>query len=565
MIKICKALNKLPEIEVKTYDSEGKALAYALSNEFHSESDIVLKNHFIYFLEFFGDPQKQKNYGHNAKIIVIENKYTSKSYLDDFQGHYVLAHRDYLKTCKRVHFFNYNFESEGKSDFAYKDFEEEYINFDKHNESKFWKSYLGYIVIRPLPKGLIGATVLLGYTNDLKRKYSSTREYKVNLWGIEKKIDSMVYLEQDSVIGACATSALFSAFHKVSHMFQTLLPYPNKITISAGMSYFEPGRILPNRDGLDIGQMVKAIDSIGLVSEIRSPKFVNRDNNYNFHNDWTKAYLYAYCKMGIPIVLGLEMHNDNSGIHAITVNGYYDIDNNEIQEKLTNRYEGNNLLKKIINRNVKPVVGFPTLKSSLIERFYAHDDQIGPFSRLGFEEENTIISSWWNKENPTQKIRSNVYAIIVPLENIIRIHFGLVLDKIAIIEFWLKLKFKLSSRDVYWDIYLDYSNEYKKQLVEAKRFELHSEILFDTLPKYIWIAKCYMGENTFDILFDSAEINENFFAIHITFHNSTFKEKLKGLLEKINISNVDEELWNIDLNHLNLFNEACSLQSIKRG
>jgi hypothetical protein len=569
-------------LEVLTYDAGN--LATALSNEYFSalEFKTLKKYHYNYFLEYFGNPSSQNSYGHNATIIVIEKEYTSKSYLDDYQSHYVLAYKEYPKTCKRVHFFNYDYLNAGLKTFTREDFLNECSNHKNHPvESEFWKSYLGYIVIRPLPKGLIGATVLKGYTNDERRKYTATHPYKINIYGIEKTIDSMVYIEQDSMIGACATSALFSAFHQVSSMFQTPLPFPNKITISAGISFSEPNRIFPNRDGLDILQAANTIDALGLVPEIRSPEFDGWDKEH-YNNKWLKSFLYAYCRIGIPIILGIKLENKKQN-HAITINGYRDINELEFKNRLKAHKQSlkseeesfnlkdalqsvKNIFIKSSNENLSdedyPSESELTLKSFFLERFYAHDDQIGPFSRIGFEGNDTIISAWW-EDDINQKLKASLHAIIVPMENIIRIPFELVMTKLAEIDFWLKRKF--NTNNFHSDLYLDYSNEYKKRLREDKAFDvrLNDYSLLIPLPKYIWVAEIYFnGVKVFDLIFDSAEINETCFVVQMNFHNSYIKEYLTKTLSEITSENLSKELWQINIQFLNFLRKTCGLSKI---
>ena len=479
----------------------------------------------------------------------------------------MLAYNNYEKTCRRVHFFSFDYLAKGHDKFVEEDFIKEYQSYDSQDESEFWKSYIGYVVVRPLPKGIIGATVLKGYTNDPKRKYTATREYKINICGIEKSIQSMVYIEQDSMLGACATSSLFSAFHKASQMFQTHLPFPNKITLSAGISITEPNRMIPNRDGLDILQIAKAIDALGLVPEIRSPKFENH-HKIKFNNNWLKAYLYSYSRMGIPIILGFKF-DDQEKLHAITINGYRDLSETETEAnrisflKARGRNETLGEKVKSIFSSKKPEDGI-VLKSYLLERFYAHDDQIGPFSRLGFDGDDKIFSAWWVGDNVDEKQSASLHAIILPLENIIRIHFELVLRKVADIDFWLKRKLSLGD-DLICDLYLDYSNEYKKRVKSMPKFNFSTnpDALLKPLPKYIWVSEFYFkSQKIFDIVFDSAEINETFFASQIFFHNSSMQKVMADMLGRITNEKLKDELWPIDIFVLNFFRQGCGLNKL---
>ena len=134
------------------------ALASALENDFTSANVIKGKNHFIYLTEYLGDV------GINARTILIERDYVSKDYLIDYTSYYSLCFTDYQKRCKRVHFFNCEIV------------EEDFQNFvlSEGDEGRYNDSYLGFIVVKPIPSTVIGYTVLKNYeleNGDILRNY----------------------------------------------------------------------------------------------------------------------------------------------------------------------------------------------------------------------------------------------------------------------------------------------------------------------------------------------------------------------------------------------------------
>jgi hypothetical protein len=343
----------LASIELLEYSQEN--LAYALKNDFISVNDLTAnKFHFRYLLDYFADTHDALA----AKMIVIESDYVSRSYLNDYSSYYSLCFSDeYKKKCKRVHFFNIRFTlDEFKSDIV--DNINKFINND---------TYLGYIVVNNLPTVIIGATVLKTYHNNSHRFYI-TRECEVSLFGKKLRIQSLIFQEQDKVVSACATTALWIAFHKTSSYFQTQHPSPSAITTSAKNSFSYSGRIFPNKEGLDHFQIGNAIESVGLVFELR--------NKVELKNPRiVKSFIYSYCKLGLPVLLGLNINN--KGRHLITISGFrYGPMNDANQEPED--------IKMIANN---------------INMFYAHDDRIGPFSRLPISPsertDGIIETSWW--------------------------------------------------------------------------------------------------------------------------------------------------------------------------
>ena len=461
-------------------------LATSLSNNLTS-SDWVknTKPHYEYLCKYLAETG-----GIGAKTIVIENKYLSKSYLIDYSNFYSTCFNHYERFCKRVHFFSDDFN---KRKFT------ALIKNPGSKLSKIWDGYLGYIVIKPLPKVLIGATVLKTYqsTSIDKRYFPATKKYKVNIFGKELTIKSLAFQEQDTVVGACASSALWSAFNKTSQLFQTPLPSPSDITKSAKNLFYNSGRTYPNHE-LDHYQIGNAVDSIGLVSELR--------NSRNFSvATYLKAFIYSYNKIGLPVLLGIKL--PALGGHLITITGF---------------------------REENPTAYVRTadmaLKADSIEKFYAHDDQVGPFTRLKIESSGKIETAWIDKGTGTNII-ADFSSVFVPIFNKIRLTFENIYSIVRLIDFYFYTS--LPATNIYWDIYLDFSNNYKMHVQEAQNISSSQKykILIEPLPKYIWIAKgLVIDECVIELIFDATEIDTADFCIAINTYNTSLKTFLQANL-----------------------------------
>lgn len=459
-------------------------LAQALSNPLTPADKVKARKHYRYFCEYLGNTGDSLN----AKTIVIEHRYVSKSYLMDYSSYYSTCFSDYSRFCKRVHFFSEELTKKG--------FNAAIKNLASIENTSIWKSYLGYIVVKPLPSIPIGATLLKTYNHTAadKRVFPSTKEYSINLFGKELSITSLAFQEQDSVVGACASSALWSAFHKTSQLFQTPLPSPSDITKSAKNLFENSGRTFPN-SGLDHYQIGNAIESVGLVSELRnSNKFT--DTNH------VKAFIYAYNKMGLPVLLGIQL--EGLGKHLITIVGYK---------------KANDLI--IPRDDVK----MPML-STKIERFYAHDDQIGPFSKLGFNGTGDFVTSWINDTG--SNVSAKLVSVFIPINNKIRLTYEDIYAKVRWIDFYFLQR--IATAQIYWDIYLDFSNEYKKQIRNSSVISGHLKysLLTEPLPKYLWIAKVFLNEECMmELLFDATQIASSDFCIKINIYNDSFRTLIK--------------------------------------
>src|SRR5262249_17736969 len=98
----------------------------------------------------------------------------------------------------------------------------------------------------PLPRTIVGRTCLKTYPHDSRRDFPITRDYEANLFGMPLRVESLAFQEQDSVAAACATSALWSAFHGTGKQFQHPIPSPVEISKAATAHLPLDTRTFPN-------------------------------------------------------------------------------------------------------------------------------------------------------------------------------------------------------------------------------------------------------------------------------------------------------------------------------
>jgi hypothetical protein len=437
-----------PPFEIHTFDKE--AFNKVLENKFLSRDSIKRHNRVIYLERYLSDI--------HAKSMLVENDYTDGEYLDDFASYYVRCHQDYDRRCKRIHFFDKSIK------------EDQFLNVVNGVASKkdievITNSYLGFIVVRPLPQAIIGRTVIVTRKEQPGDSYTCVREYDVNLFGIKLTIKrSLAFQEQDTVIAACATVALWCCFHKTAQMFGTPAPRPADITRVANQ-VIHPSRSFPSR-GLNIQQMCDAIGQVGLEPEVI-------DMNKNRNDVPLVDLIYSYLKMGLPVILGAEV--EGRGLHAITLLGF-----------------------SIGDESVTKKRGFSTV-GSRINRIYAHDDQSGPFSEIRIQKNNnpeaiypTILKCTWEQlsENSEETLFPSV--VIIPVYNKIRVTFIGIQKWINCLHDIIEklLASQISSTEyLEWDTYISTSNELKSCLKQEVISERDREKLFLwPHPRFIWRA-----------------------------------------------------------------------------
>jgi hypothetical protein len=469
-------------------------LFQALTNPFFKADEVALHGCSCYLYGYLSEL--------GAHSIVIEHDYTDADYLDDFAAYYVRCFTSYNRKCKRLHFFRSKRSLLSDRRFM------ELLTGDlpRREESSLRKNYLGFIVARPLPQTIIGRTVLQTFDSERgRRNYPCVRDYQANLFGLDLTVKSLAFQEQDTVLAACATVSVWCCLHKTGHLFGTPIPTPAEITRVANqvVSY---GRPIPSH-GLNVVQICNAIRQTGLEAEVVT---VRPDTPL-------LSLIYAHVKMGLPVILGVEL--EGRGGHAITVAGY-------------SYREGKGVGHEVAPGEVcAPMIGMD------IDKLYAHDDQIGPFSRVLVGPSATVgktifpvlLKGSWT--DPATHKALNMYptVVIIPVYRKIRVTF-------SDIHRWLYMLTQVlsvvhgSRTPLKWDVYLTTSNEYKKQMraTRVATSRVLGENLLKAHPRFIWRAALRMnGEEVLELLGDATDMPRAFPFYSATWFVSSFKTLIR--------------------------------------
>ncbi len=467
---------------------------------------IKSKHHSIYFEEYFSHL--------DTKTIVVEHDYIDKDYLDDFSSYYVRCFDDYERKCTRLHFFSNAFDEDKFAKLL--ESEESILSAEILS-----KSYLGFIVVKKLPNTVIGRSCLKTYNDDHHRNFPIIRPYNANLYGIDLSVESIPFQEQDSVVAACATSALWSIFHCTGLMFHHPIPSPALITKKAS-EYLPTGtldaRIFPNK-GLSIEQMAYAVRDVSL-----EPYLVNPNEQFIL-----QSTVYAYAHSKIPSLLGISLYNTSTkeyiGRHAVAVTGYH-VDDSYVTTVPDSAVH---------------------LKSFRVSKFYVHDDQVGPFARMIFDnniftfniggvsfDDYSLQTFWSDINRQVGNIRAIPSILLIPLYHKIRIPFASILNYIiffnTFIEFLRQNNFLSITNFLEWDIYLTSINEFKSEIFLDKKLVGSglSFILASPLPHYMWRATATNNNQlVLDILFDATDIEQGDILLNIIEYDKTITASIR--------------------------------------
>lgn len=425
----------------------------------------------------------------NNIVFLYENNYTDKHYIEDYTTYYARCFHDYKKTTSRIHFFKIS-----KTITDYKKIVKEafYGNKDILNND----NYLGFIVIRPIPKTFLAKVCLKPYyLNNHSRleKYSITTKYDVSLFGISLNIETIAFQEQDRILSACATTALWSFFHahdKISHIS---LPSSSAITKNAYPEQNGYSREFPNV-GLSTEMICRGLRSCNLIPEY----FEFSNKSVSNRMELLKELIFAYCSSGFPLILGIDVSGDveNKGLHAVTILGY-----SITKQKNTKLYAHD------------------------MDKLYVHDDRYGPFLRIEFEKDSFNVSLDENNGVTSEQIfpkeTYNADTLIIGLYHKIRISYisikttCLMLNK-NMIEFFSSVvdesfedEIKILE-SIKWDISIVTNSDLKKKIINNNDIYAKEVYLVQPLPKYIWSARVMIEDSCeFELLFDATDIEQS--------------------------------------------------------
>jgi hypothetical protein len=445
-------------------------------------------------------PRAQYLYGYlhdiGAQTIVVENVYTDGDYLDDFASYYVRCYAEYDRCCRRLHFFSDSVTTEILAGLV--------VGTLPSDRAKIvGDGYLGFVVARPLPSAVVGRTVLRTYpTANGRRHYTVVRDYESHLFGTKLRVRSLPFQEQDSVLAACATVALWCAFHKTAELFGTTAPRPSVITGAANRG-FHRGRLVPSH-GLIVEEMCQAVRDVGL-----EPELVDCYER----NVPLISLAYAHLRMGVPVILVVKL--GNQGLHAITLTGY------SLQDKVVHSEE------LAGTATCLPMMGLR------IDELYGHDDQVGPFARLIVRSAASpvLLEGDW-KDDGGQPLRIEPIAALIPVYNKVRVTFLDVQSWLTRLHGVLPALGLDSTGSIEWDLSLTTTNAYKELVKSSGLPSAELErLLLTPQPRFIWRAVLRVPTaDVLELLADATDMARSFPMFDAIWHHEGFKSAMREVL-----------------------------------
>lgn len=499
--------------------------------------------------------------GAPCKTIVTEPDYIDKEYLIDYSHYYNRCFTKYGTRCTRLHFFSEVFEVGT--------FDSILINYSKELHEKYQASYLGFVVITPLPKAIFGRSLLKPYpsyltvrrsvfANEPSSKRILTVKNSVNLHGLELEIQSAPFIEQDKVTSACASASLWS-FLLLNPAMRADCPAPSEITELAnnGVVGSYPST------GLTFEQMLEIIKKQGL-----EPKF-NYIGSENFQKNFLSD-IYSYINCGYPVLLGAHVFRQENqqlyhmGNHAVTAIGF----SADYGEKGPNIAKG---IKKLILHDDQqgPYIRCEIISLDKLEKEIKScsseacsnfsDFQSGLVLKSTYEYETNVtfyyllssyLTATYHKIRLSPRIPSYTISILLDLlvDSVVDTMEGLKgLQDDGIIE---KITRELKTLFTF-ELNLELSNEYKQELITSgvsTFYKPKADLLTQSWPKYIWRARIKLQNmKLYDVIFDATDSEYSNPLFELISFGENYEKRLLKVISELEIesnttSKIDKDI-----------------------
>ena len=456
--------------------------------------NIKIKNQVVYLSRYFADI--------GTKTAVIERNYVDKDFLEDHAKYYSRCFHDYPRTCSRIHFFSISMSQEMLEAYILDGISPEGQDIDL--------SYQGFVVVRPLPRTIIGRTCLVPYCADDNRFYLARRRVSVSFFGHRLQVITMPYQEQDFAVAACATCSLWSALAVTSELFSHPTYSPIAITEMSTDHGLSAMRSMPNH-GLSLNDVVYAIRKTGLVPECLDACHLDK----HYRRSRVLGTIYSYLKLGIPIILlGKRIVAGScDALHAVVINGYH----------LSSAQEG-------------AQQDMPSLKSlyaEKIDKLYIHDDQLGPFARA-----NVCDSNLLNFDLPIDGQYSiEPHYLIVPIYHKIRVAYSEVWGQAYELHKFLKGLTSITGLlELIWDISLISVSQWKEIVRNDERIPRDEklQLLVKSLPKYLWRVRVACAEkDLIDFVIDATDSGQGLQVVALVCYSQDIPDLIKAFFDVV--------------------------------
>jgi hypothetical protein len=411
--------------------------------------------------------------------VVLEKEYIDLDFRKGYSRFHYMRHFDTPRRCKRLHFFGRR------------------LNRDHllRRTHLLQGQYLGYSVLRPMETYRIGRSVLSGElmptAKHLGESYLTCKAtFPVSLAGTNLTVKGSPYMEQDTLVSACASAALWMSSWYMAHRYPPEFKafFTSEITDLA-TKYLLTGRAMPSV-GLTIEQMLEALRQMGF-QPLSMPIHDARQAKHDIYN---------YVESEIPVILAILLKNGDG--HAITIVGH------TFDKNVTPPFEELHAARLSL--------GY-CFSSEFVPGFVVHDDSGGPYRALelvdpdiakdeGFvsperaekAKVNSRVFAVIDRGSPSEVV-AEIFAAIAPLPEVVTLPGASAETRsLAFLEQWWRFS---PSRRGYRGApmqaraivrtFLQLSNELKHRMTEALAgsASLRSRMKSHLFARWVWVTE----------------------------------------------------------------------------
>lgn len=404
-----------------------------------------------------------------AATVVTEPYYFDRDYLAEFAAFYCTSATGYQNVCQRLHFFAEVFD---RSVLVLA------LSDDDAAIRQLRDSYLGFVVVRPIPSSPLGHTVLSWHPDrqaaTTPRVVTPSRDYDCHIGGLKLTVKGLAWQQQDSAVGACATIALWSMLHSSAFDRHHGLPTTASVTRSAHRTTPFGMRVFPNA-GLSIQQLCEAIKEHNLSPVVVPGDIARPGSQPGFSRERFAASCATMIRSGFPALILGDL--DGKG-HATCAIGF---------------------------RSASPPVaaqGTVVHHDADVPFIYIHDDNLGPGVRFAVGVDGDGIVNLRPEAPPrvatTQTPEPTLgYPALVPEHLVIAVPDDLRTSPDALHVAGLKTATKLSTL---FDVTAKQANRSLPGLSMSTRFSRRREYLSRDLEQVLASKPATLGKVRLELL-----------------------------------------------------------------
>ena len=251
-----------------------------------------------------------------CRTVVIENRYLDVDYRSEYTAFWSLKFDNISPFTRRLHFFGADLDPKSLHKLS----------------AAARRSYLGYSILRPIPHGRVGRTVI-SPPRELCAETLTTITDRVSLFGNPLEVEGVPFCEQDSEFLRCAHAAAWICHYTAARRGH-LGRRPTARIVELSPSELSPERQFPSNglnnnqlqvvfNELDQPALLYGMSALPRVIGVRDPIcpdtiVLERSGGATLHpraktpaGHWDERMISIICRYlnsGFPVLIGAEDH-----------------------------------------------------------------------------------------------------------------------------------------------------------------------------------------------------------------------------------------------------------------